>query len=77
MISNEMHNLSAHVNFRDAHYQLPLLIMSKIDAEIQFAYEKCKTICSELFFPIQTTIGSFSGNTSKLKQDWLLFVIKT
>ena len=73
MISNEMHNLSAHVNFPDAHYQLPLLIMFKTDAEIQFdAYEKCKTYALNFFFQIQTTIGSFSGNTSKLRQDWLL-----
>ena len=57
MISNDMQNLSVPVNFLDAHYQLPLLIMSKTDAVRWFVYEKCK---------------SFSGITSELKQDWLL-----
>ena len=71
MISNEMQNLSAHVNFPDAHYQLPLLIMSKIVAEIQFVYKNCKKYAL-YFFPIQTMVI-----TSKLKQEWLLhmFVI--
>ena len=49
MISNDMQNLSAPVNFLDAHYQLPLLIMSKTDAERWFVYEKCKN-CALNFF---------------------------
>ena len=67
MISNEMQNLSAHVNFPDAHYQLLLSILSKIVAEIQFVYGNCKKYAL-YFFPIQTTMVI----TSKLKQEKLL-----
>ena len=71
VIANEMHNLSAHAKFPNARFQSLLLIMSKIVAEIQFVYRKMGF--SELiFFSLLTTNGSFGGDTSGIKQDWLL-----
>ena len=49
MISNDMQNLSAPVNFLDAHCQLSLLIMSKTDAERWFVYKKCKNYALNFF----------------------------
>ena len=40
MIANEMYEISAHSKFPGARFQLLLLIMSKIVAEIQFVYQK-------------------------------------
>ena len=69
----EMHDLSARTKFPDEHFQSLLLKMSKIVAEIYFVYQTMGGKCSELiFFSIQTTIGSMSGDTSLIKQDWLL-----
>ena len=69
-----MQDLSARAKFPDARFQLPLLIMLKIVAEIQFAYQIMETF----FFSIQTTIGSFGGNTSGIKTRLATtFVIQT
>ena len=38
IVLNEVHDLSAHVKFPNVHFQLPLLILSKISVEIQFVY---------------------------------------
>ena len=67
LVANEMHDLSARAKFPDARFQSLLLIMSKIVAEIQLLFfqkmERKK---------LQTTIGTFGGDTSGIKQDWLL-----
>ena len=44
-----MHDLSARAKFNNAHFQSPILIMSKIVAEISLLTEKWKK-CSELIF---------------------------
>ena len=68
-----MHDLSASAKFHDAHFQSPLLIISRIVTEIHFVYQKMEKYSKRiLFFSIQTTIGSFGGDTLEIKQDWLL-----
>ena len=75
MIANEIYDLSARAKFPGTCFQSPLLIMSKIVAEIQFVYWKMKNNFSELvFFVFFTSDNNWFGgnNTSGIKQDWLL-----
>ena len=67
-----MHDLSARAKFPDARFQSLLLIMLKIVAEIQFVYRKMEKKSELIFFSLQTTIRGFGGDTSEIKQDWLL-----
>ena len=46
---NEMNDLLAHMKFHDARFPSPLLIMSRIVAEIQFVFTEKWKKCSELF----------------------------